>query len=162
MHERRNTRLSAAERRELETAVANRNASTLHLPLHPDISLVAQCRRGLLRQPRKETAQTRRFPVPAGTQRCHPPLRRRHQRKPRALYLDQGSEQNHRRRQARAPSVRFDPLGRSLKRHSGDENSFSTSVHFLPESRFGARSAARTHQRIDYNHGSVNRLTWYH
>ena len=37
MHERRNTRLSAAERRELETAVANRNASTLHLPLHPDI-----------------------------------------------------------------------------------------------------------------------------
>jgi transposase len=35
---------------------------------------------------------------------------RRHQRKPKALYLDQRSQQNHRRRQTRAPSVRFDPL----------------------------------------------------
>ena len=42
-----------------------------------------------------------------GTQRCHPPLPRRHQRKPKALYLDQGPQQNHRRRQARAPSVRL-------------------------------------------------------
>src|SRR6266436_5472570 len=32
-------------------------------------------------------------------------------RHPKALYLDQGPQQNHRRRQARAPIVRFDPLG---------------------------------------------------
>ena len=30
--------------------------------------------------------------------------------KPKTLYLDQGPQQNHRRRQTRAPSVRFDPL----------------------------------------------------
>src|SRR5712675_240514 len=45
-----------------------------------------------------------------GTQRCHPPLPRPHQRKPKTLYLDQGPKQNHRRCQTRAPSVRFDPL----------------------------------------------------
>src|ERR1700758_3662588 len=88
----------------------DRQTSTLRLPLHPDIVVVAQCRRGLLRQPRQETAQARRVPIPAGAQRCHPPLPRRNQRTPKALYLDQGSEQNYRRRQARAPSVRFDPL----------------------------------------------------
>ena len=44
-----------------------------------------------------------------GTQRCHPPLPRPHQRKPKTLYLDQGPKQNHRRCQTRAPSVRFDP-----------------------------------------------------
>jgi transposase len=54
----------------------------------PTIGLVAQCRRGLIRQPRKETAQTRCVPIPARTQRCHPPLPRRHQRKPKVLYLD--------------------------------------------------------------------------
>ena len=47
---------------------------------------------------------------PPRSQRCHPPLPRRYQCKPKALYLDQGPQQNHRRRQARAPSVRFDPL----------------------------------------------------
>ena len=80
----------------------------------PTSALVAQCRRGLLRQPRKETTQTWRVPIPAGAQKCHPPLRRPNQRKPQALYLDQGSKQNHRCRQTRTPSVRFDPLVRRL------------------------------------------------
>src|SRR5690242_4688041 len=93
-------------------AAMDRHASTFCLPLHPDVGLVAQRRRGLLRQPRQETAQTRRVPLAAGTQRCHPPLPRRHQRKSKALYLDQGPKQDHRCRQTRAPSVRFDPVGR--------------------------------------------------
>jgi hypothetical protein len=87
-----------------------RQTSAFRLPLHPDLRLMAQCRRGLLRQPRKETAQARRVPIPARTQGCHPSLPRRNQRKPKTLYLDQGPEQNHRRRQTRAPSVRFAPL----------------------------------------------------
>ena len=44
---------------------------------------------------------------PAGR---HQPLRRRTQCQAEALHLDRRSRQNHRRRQARAPSVRFDPL----------------------------------------------------
>ena len=55
----------------------------------------------------KEASQARRIPIPAGTQRCHPPLPRPHQRKPKTIYLDQGPKQNHRRRQTRAPSVRL-------------------------------------------------------
>ena len=39
------------------------------------------------------------------------PLPRRDQRQPKALHLDRQSRQNHRRRQTRASSVRFDPLG---------------------------------------------------
>jgi hypothetical protein len=50
------------------------------------------------------------FRSPAGTQRRHPSLPRRNQRKHKTLYRDQGPEQNHRRRQT-APSVGFDPLG---------------------------------------------------
>jgi transposase len=34
---------------------------------------------------------------------------------PKPFYLDQGPQQNHRRRQARAPNVRFDPLGDTQK-----------------------------------------------
>src|SRR5439155_11755461 len=55
-------------------------------------------------------SQARRIPITAGTQRCHPPLPRPHQRKPKTLHLDQGPKQNYRRCQTRAPSVRFDPL----------------------------------------------------
>jgi DDE superfamily endonuclease len=66
---------------------------------------------GFFAKPTKKTPQARRVPVPPRAQKCYPPLSRRHQCKPKALYLDQGAQQNHRRRQTRAPSVRFDPLG---------------------------------------------------
>src|SRR6478752_7697028 len=80
----------------------------------PDIRFLAQRYRGLLCQTHKEASQARRIPITAGTQRRHPPLPRPHQRKPKALYLDQGSKQNHRRCQTGTPNVRFDPLATCL------------------------------------------------
>src|ERR1700722_18434953 len=88
----------------------DRKPSAVRLPLHSDVSLLAQRRRELLRETHQKAPQARRVPLPPGTQRCHPPLPRRHQCKPKALYLDQGPQQDHHRRQARAPIVRFDPL----------------------------------------------------
>lgn len=43
-------------------------------------------------------------------QAAHQPLRHRDQRKPKALQLDRLPRPHHRRRQTRAPSVRFHPL----------------------------------------------------
>src|ERR1700722_760971 len=88
-----------------------RKAPTVCLPLPPDIRVLAQRYRGLLCQTHNEASQARCIPINAGTQRRHPPLPRPHQRKSKALYLDQGPKQNHRRCQTRTPSVRFDPLG---------------------------------------------------
>src|SRR5271166_6618211 len=99
----------------------DRQTSAVRIPLHPDVSLLAQCRRRLLCQTHQKASQARRVPIPPRTQRRHPPLPRRRQRKPKALYLDQGPQQNHRSRQTRAPSVRFDPLDtdrRELRRDS--------------------------------------------
>src|SRR6476469_6601447 len=89
----------------------DRKPSAVRFPLHSDVSLLAQRRRELLGETHQKAPEARRLPLPPATQRCHPPLPRRHQCKPKALYLDQGPQQNHRRRQARAPIVRFDPLG---------------------------------------------------
>src|SRR6516162_4293274 len=88
----------------------DRKPSPVRFPLHSDVSLLAQRRRELLCETHQKAPQARRVPLPPGTQRCHPPLPRRHQCKPKALYLDQAPQQNHRGRQARAPNVRFDPL----------------------------------------------------
>src|SRR5712691_1925468 len=99
-----------------------RKTSTVCLPLHPDIRFLAQRYRGLLCQAHKEESQARRIPITAGTQRCHPPLPRPHQRKPKTLYLDQGPKQNYRRCQTRAPSVRFDPLVKFARLSVGDRS----------------------------------------
>src|SRR6516165_6943974 len=88
----------------------DRKPFPVRFPLHSDVSLLAQRRRELLCETHQKAPQARRVPLPPGTQRCHPPLPRRHQCKPKALYLDQAPQQNHRGRQARAPNVRFDPL----------------------------------------------------
>src|ERR1700740_2302530 len=88
----------------------DRKPSPVRLPLHSDVSLLAERHRELLCKPHQKAPQAWRVSLPPGTQRCHPPLPRRHQCKPKALYLDQGPQQNHRRRQARAPNVRFNPL----------------------------------------------------
>src|ERR1700741_3798144 len=97
----------------------DRKPSPVRFPLYSDVSLLAERCRELLCETHQKAPQARRLPLPPGTQRCHPPLPRRHQCKPKALYLDQGPQQNHRRRQARAPSVRFDPLVSSLRLQIG-------------------------------------------
>ena len=67
-------------------------------------------RRGLLREALEAAPETRRLPLHCRPPGRHQPLPRRDQRQPKALHLDRRSRQNHRRRQTRASSVRFDPL----------------------------------------------------
>ena len=54
-------------------------------------------------------AQARRLPLGRRPPGSHQPLPRRAQRRGKTLHLDRRSRQNYRRRQTRAPSVRFDP-----------------------------------------------------
>ena len=82
----------------------------LDLPLHADLVLVAQCRRRLLRQAHQEAIEARSLPIRRRPSSRHQPLPRRAQHPAQALHLDRRSRQNHRRRQTRASSVRFDPL----------------------------------------------------
>src|SRR5208282_893549 len=67
-------------------------------------------RRGVLRHPDQAPSQTRRLPIRRRPPGRHQPLPRRSQRPFKALPMGRRSRQNHRRRQAWAPSVRFDPL----------------------------------------------------
>ena len=87
-----------------------RSPSALDLPLHADFGLLAQRCRGLLCQADQAPAQAWRVPLPRRASGRHQPLSRRDQRRPAPLPLDQGPRQNHRRRQKRAPSVKFYPL----------------------------------------------------
>src|SRR5580698_3703174 len=87
-----------------------RTPSAMDVPFHPDIGLLAQRRRGLLRNPHKAKAQARRLSLRRRPTSRDQPLPRRAQSATAALHLDRRSRQNHRRSQARAPSVRFDPL----------------------------------------------------
>ena len=95
-----------------EGAPMARPAPALHLPLHADLVLVAQRRRRLLRQTRQATIEARRLPIRRRSPGRHQPLRRRDQpNDPKPFTWTADPRQNHRRRQTRAPSVRFDPLG---------------------------------------------------
>ena len=87
-------------------------ASPLDLPLHPNLGIMAQRRRGLLRQADEATIKTRRLPIGRRPASRHQSLRRRTQRQTEALHLDRRSRQNYPRRQTRAPSVKFYPLAR--------------------------------------------------
>src|SRR5271155_5801883 len=87
-----------------------RTPSAMDVPFHTDIGFLAQTGRGLLRDPHKAQAQARRLSVCRRPASRNQPLPRRAQPPLKALHLDRRSRQNHRRRQARAPSVRFDPL----------------------------------------------------
>src|SRR3954465_6851628 len=82
----------------------------LLLPLHADLMLVAQRRRGLLRQTRQAAVEARCIPIRCRTSGRYQPLRRRHQRQSKTLFLDRRPRQNYRCCQAGAPSVRFHPL----------------------------------------------------
>jgi hypothetical protein len=75
-----------------------------------DFLLLAQCSRGLLRQARQAKTQARRVPIGCRSSNRHQPLPQRVQWRGQALHVDSRPWQNHRRRQARAPSVRYDPL----------------------------------------------------
>jgi hypothetical protein len=104
-------------------------------------------RRHTLMLLRPQASQARRIPIIAGTQRCHPPLPRPHQRKPRILYLDQGPKQNHRRRQTRAPSVRLDPLG-WFGTPAIEDSSDDRDIGTLPATRRSAKSQAVAYSRV--------------
>jgi transposase len=81
----------------------------VRFPLHSNVSLLAQRRRELLRETHQKAPPARRSALSMNL-KMSSTAPRRHQCKPKALYLDQGPQQNHRRRQTRAPNVRFDPL----------------------------------------------------
>ena len=90
-----------------------REASALDLPLHPDLVLMAQRRRRLLRQADAPTAQARRVPLRRRTPRRHPALHRRAQPdRGKALRLDRGPRRHHCREKPRVPNVGINPLDR--------------------------------------------------
>ena len=76
----------------------------------PTSASLAQRRRGLLRHPDEAASQARCLPIRRRPQSGDQSVPRRPQRPVQALRLGRRSRQNHRRRQARAPNVRFDPL----------------------------------------------------
>jgi transposase len=97
-----------------ERSCLARSPSAFHLPLHANLVLLAQRRRGVLRQAQPASAEARCLSFRRRSTGRYQPLRLRDQRRPKALHMDRQPRQNHRRRQKRAPSVRFNPLGRRL------------------------------------------------
>src|SRR5271166_4470295 len=87
-----------------------RTSTAMDVPFHADIGFLAQRGRRLLRDPHKAATKARRLSICRRPASRDQPLPRRAQSKIVALHLDRRSRRNHRRRQARAPSVRFDPL----------------------------------------------------
>ena len=79
-------------------------------PLHADLGLLAQCRRGLLRQAHETAAETRCVPFHRRSPGRHQPLPRRAQPKSKTLRLDRRPRQNHRKGQPRETSVGVNPL----------------------------------------------------
>ena len=76
---------------------------------------------GLLRQALQATVETWRLPICRRSSGRHQPLHRRDKPNAKALHMDRRPGQNHRCRQTRASSVRFDPLAlRADRQNSGD------------------------------------------
>ena len=89
-----------------------RAARALDLPLHPDLGLLAERGRGLLRQAHPAAPPARRVPLarrPAGRDQ---PLPRRAQPGTQAVRLDRRARGDPRQGQTWASNVRDDPLGR--------------------------------------------------
>src|SRR3984957_4457408 len=101
-----------------EGASMARSPPALRLPLHANLVLVAQRSRGVLRQTCQTTTEARCLPLRRRSPSHHQPLRRPDQPTPQTLHLDRKPRQNHRRRKAWAPSVRFDPLATAM--HKAD------------------------------------------
>src|SRR3984893_5182193 len=92
-----------------EGARLARPARALRLPLYADIVLLAQCRGRLLCQAVQATFEAWRLPIRRRSPGSHQSTPRRNKPGAKALHMDRGPGQNHRRRQTRAPSVRFHP-----------------------------------------------------
>ena len=76
-------------------------AGIWRMSVHSDLGLLAQCRRGLLRQADQATVETRRVPIPGRSPGRHQSLHGRDQSQSQTLRLDRRSRQNHRCRQTR-------------------------------------------------------------
>jgi len=107
---------SASDRRQTRDAQASqglrlaRTAQALPPPLHPDLGLLAQRRRGLLRQTHPAAAPARRLQRHCRSPGRHQPLPCRNQLKSQVLHLDRRSRRHHRKGLARETGVRVDPL----------------------------------------------------
>jgi hypothetical protein len=96
-----------------------RTSSAMDAPFHPDIGFLAQCGRGLLRYPYQAEAHAWRLSLRRRPTSRDQPFPRGAQSPIQTLHLDRRSRQNHRRRQTRVPSVRFDPLDRDNQAKTG-------------------------------------------
>src|SRR5215212_8256647 len=85
-------------------------APALDLPLHADLGLVAQRRRGLFRQADSAAAAARQLPFVGGPAGGDQPLRRGGEQGPPALRLDRRAGRHHREGATRVPSVPVSPL----------------------------------------------------
>jgi hypothetical protein len=74
-----------------------RTASPLRVPLHPDIMLLAQCRRGLLFKADPAAAQTRSVPFDCRSPSRYQSFPRRDQCRPQALRVDRAPRARHHR-----------------------------------------------------------------
>ena len=63
-------------------------ASPLDLPLHANLGILAQRRRGLLRQAHEAAIEARRLPIGRRLASSNQSLRRRTQRRTKTLYMD--------------------------------------------------------------------------
>ena len=77
------------------------------------------------------TTKTWRLPLHRRTPSRHQALPRRNQRGSKTLPLDQGSRQNHRSRQKRAPSVRFYPCSIPAPRRRHERSDAVSALHGL-------------------------------
>ena len=98
-------------------------SSALDLPLHADLELLAERRRGLLRQALQASPEARRLPLRRRPPGRHQPLRRRAQPEPQALRLARRSRRHHRRPQQRVPSVGVNPT--SYGQHANSQTPHS-------------------------------------
>src|SRR6516165_8703825 len=90
-------------------------ASSLDVPLHSNLGILAQCRRRLLRQAHKPTPQARHVHLHHRPQGRHPPLHRRGQLTSQTLHVDRRSQTRARRCQTREASVRVSPLASAVR-----------------------------------------------
>src|SRR4029077_19528668 len=88
----------------------SRAPRALDLPLHPDLGLLVECRRGFLRQAHQTSPEARGVSLARRPPGRDQPLHRRAQPGTQALCLDRRAGGDHRQGQARASNVGDDPL----------------------------------------------------
>src|SRR5258707_7789152 len=102
-------------------------ASSLAVPFHPDLRILAQCGRRLLLQAHAPSPQARRVPIRRRPASRYQPLRRRDKRRSQTLRLDRRPKARPRRCQTREANVRVTPLANgSLRRARFFTRSFPT------------------------------------